>query len=372
MAAITVAFDSDTSASAAFTAAGEVVTLGFSTDGNAALHATTEATTTLTGFSSRTSAALHATFGTPDLLPLGFQSDGLGVFAIAAPLPLHFLPLYTPDAKASLDWQIPGFTSEVFPSPLSITFNAGYRGKFRFTSGGGLSVFDAAREIYNLWGFEITDPTTIEFARQRVLAIINAAVQTMHARAHRLNYFNRRVVDVTAGIAAESVTLDGNVQVVLSVSCSAQKLREINTLSEFLAAADLYLGDDTQTDAPIFYHLQETNASADDNVSRVILLSPPVAAGCLLKVEVALEPPRYDAGHLFAATPLQIPSRFGETVFLPLCRHWAAADPLFKKETLRPEIETRYVEAQRILGLLGPPDEKPKSKTEPREAEQPA
>jgi len=256
-------------------------------------------------------------------------------------------------------WEAAKITRTVNAPRLEFVAKGKTASRMRRGTGANLTVADAAREIYSLWGFEI-EPYKIEFARERVLAAINAAVQTIHAQAHRLNYFNKTVLDVTVPGFVSSVDLDKSVQVVLGVFTETMKLREITRLSEFSQAVELYLSEDVAPDSPVFYHIENNRVNAGDNQGISIMVAPVSESGITLKVEVAIEPARYEEPDLLRQTELHIPSRFTESILWPLLRHWAASDANFRKETLRPEIEAKYDSAMETLGLLAPakPDKK--------------
>lgn len=221
-----------------------------------------------------------------------------------------------------------------------------------------LTVKDAATEIYALWGFEI-DAREIEFARERVVGAINAAVQTMHAQAHRLNYFNKIVQTVTVP-SGGSVALAANIQSVLHVWSGTRRLREIPNKAEFTASSALYVGLDDAPDPPAFYHVEHTRKAAGDNVG-MVLYALPSGSAANVTLEAAVEPPTYTGRDIISCTELQIPARYTESILWPLLRHWAASDALFRKESLRSDINARYESALRVLDLLAPPSQQPEA-----------
>lgn len=255
----------------------------------------------------------------------------------------HLVVSSIEDISTSMDWVMRGTT---------------VKSRLRLNGPDGLTVFDAAREVYNLWKIEITDARDIEFARDRVLGYINNAVQTMHARAHKLDYFTRAPLTVTVLSGASSVALPETVQAVrgpVKIESSKLPLRSLQTRTELDLFAAYYFGDSPLPSEPRAYYLDSAHVSGPDNVAMTLFVCPPPGADTDIVLDVSHEPPRYDVGHIFNETPLQVPARFAETVFWPLLRYAAAGDTLFQSETLRPDIDSKFQRAQEILGLLNPP-----------------
>ncbi len=288
--------------------------------------------------------------GEPDVRRTGMKTRSVGraVLDPAAGLLRKELPRVK--STGTLDFRVAKAMHVIGAETLTFSGVGSTTSRMKRGNGMNLTVADAAREIYALWGFEV-EPYKIEFARERVLAAINAAVQTIHSQAQRLNFFNKSVVSVTTDVTG-SAALPSNIQAVLTVSAGSARVREISNRGEFINAVDFYLGSDAAPDSPVFFFVDHTKVSAGDNVAMTLLVRP--AAAFSLTVEAAIEPARYEEIDLIRATELQIPARFTETILWPLLRHWAASDRLFRKEELRADIERKYNLALEVLGLLAP------------------
>lgn len=254
------------------------------------------------------------------------------------------------DVSMSLDWVMQGTT---------------VKSVLRLNPPSALTVFDAARECYNLWRIEITDPRQIEFARERVLAYINTAVQTMHARSHLLDYFTRAPLTVTITGGTGSVELPASVQVVrgpVKLDTNNMPLRQVMTRTELDLFGSYFFGESPLPSTPRAFYLDSANQSNADNVKLTLHVTPPPVDDTDLVLDVAYQPARYTVGDIYAKTPLQVPAKFAETIFWPLLRHAAAGDTLFKSETLRPDIDAKYKAAAVTLGLVAPnpPEATPK------------
>lgn len=294
------------------------------------------ASVNLLGMSGRASASLNATLLPPALsLDLSGKANAALVATVARLL--QSVPL--PAIQATI-------TAKITRANLSRS------------NGSGLTVFDAAREVYQLWKIEITDPRQITFARERVLAYINTAVQTMHARAHLLDYFTREPITVTVPGAASSVDLPDAVQVVrgpVKLSADSVPLRMLGTQTEIDNFVAYYYGDNPAPSEPRAYYVDSSRQGKPDSVKLVLHVSPPPTDDTALILHVSLEPPRYDVADIFASTPLQVPAQFAETIFWPLLKYAAAGDTMFKAEELRADITKKYEAAAFTLGLLNPP-----------------
>jgi hypothetical protein len=271
---------------------------------------------------------------------IGFLTPSAGALLVAA----------QDEVGMTLDWVMQGTTVKCV---------------LRQNPPSALTVFDAAREVYNLWRIEITDPRQIEFARERVLAYINTAVQTMHARAHLLDYFTRAPLTVTITGGTSSVALPDSVQVVrgpVKLETNNLPLRQVMTRTDLDLFGAYFFGESPLPSAPRAFYLDAANQNSADNVKLTLHVTPPPVDNTNLILDVAHEPARYTAGDIYARKALQVPAKFAETIFWPLLRYAAAGDNLFKTETLRPDIDAKYKAAAVTLGLVAPnpPEATPK------------
>lgn len=232
------------------------------------------------------------------------------------------------------------------------------RAAMRQADAAGLTVFDAAREVYNVWGIEITDPRTITFARARVLDHINAAVQVLHSRAHVLDYFNLSEFTVTVTGGTSSKALDDSIQVVrgpVKLASSKFPLNQIMSRTELDIFIPYWYGESEAPSVPVAYYLETRRQGKADNVALTLHVVPEPVDDTEVTFEAAIEPPRYDEHDIAAATGLQIPHKFAETLLWPILRHFAAGDSNYTGTAeQRQDIGAKHQAAMQQLGLYEP------------------
>lgn len=247
------------------------------------------------------------------------------------------------------------YIREVISVPVFGVSTFGLQAKF-YVPSQGMTLSDVGRQIYNLWGLEITSTKATTFARARVVEIINGAMQTIYGRAVALDYFNRTTAALTFAIAEDSKALPTAMQTLLGpvrFADSKQPLRPAATRGELDEFVDLYYGGVAPA-FPRMYFLDRGFVDGVDAAGATLRISPAPAAEISLEVEYAQEPPRYTESDLISGVPLRIPHRYVESILLPIAKHMAASDRMFTKEALRATLQGDYTRAMQQLGLVDP------------------
>lgn len=216
-----------------------------------------------------------------------------------------------------------------------------------------MSLSSVAREIYSLWGYEITDLRVLTYGRESIVNWCNAAMQLIYSNAHRLDYFNRETLELTVTTSG-TVALPANVQMIQGPArIGTAPLRTLASRSEYDHFAALYVGDSTVA-SPIAFYVEPIRGSLNDSVGLTLNLTPLPADTVTVRLDVTLEPPRYDTVDLMQATLLQLPHKWAETIFLPLARKWACADARMgntRRAAVMPQIDEQFALARQMLGL---------------------
>jgi hypothetical protein len=247
------------------------------------------------------------------------------------------------------------YIREVVSVPVFGLSTFGLQAKF-YVPSQGMNLSDVGRQIYNLWGLEITSTKATTFARARVVEIINAAMQTIYGRAVALDYFNRTTTTIQFAAGENAKALPAAMQTLLGpvrFASSKQSLRPATTRGEFDEFVNLYYGG-KQPALPRMYFLERGFADASDSAGVTLLLSPAPTEETALEVEYAQEAPRYTESDLISGVPLRIPHRYVESILLPIAKHVAASDRMFTKEGLRATLQADYNRAMQQLGLVDP------------------
>jgi hypothetical protein len=242
---------------------------------------------------------------------------------------------------------------EVLAISVEVAIRASGSGQFR-VPGQGMNLSDVGRQIYNLWGLEITSPKATTFARSRVVEIVNSAMQTIYGRAVALDYFNRTTATITFATDEDAQTLPASMQTLLGpvrFADTKQPLRPAATRGELDEFVELYYGGIPPL-LPRMYFLDCGFADNVDAAGVTLRISPAPAEETALEVEYAQEPPRYTESDLVSGVPLRIPHRYVESILLPIAKHMAASDRMFTKQELRPTLQADYSRAMQQLGLV--------------------
>lgn len=221
----------------------------------------------------------------------------------------------------------------------------------------GLTVWDAALDVYGLFRIEVKSPTSLDLARTRILAGINSVMQTIWSRADKLNYFNQETVTVTLAANSAEIELPNDVQSVIGpvVVTGGKPLTPIPSQEAVLSYVDYWYGGVAPAVPPPAYWISGEQALIQgDRTSIKIILPWKAATNYSLDVAVVKSVPRFTEADLINATPIRLPAKYVEALFLPLLRDWATSDYLFKSETARPGIAAAAAAAKEMLGLIEP------------------
>lgn len=229
-----------------------------------------------------------------------------------------------------------------------------------------VSLWEVGKEVYSLWGYEIADLRTIEYGRASIVNWCNAAMQLIYSNAHRLDYFNREVLELTVTTSG-TVALPANVQQIQGPArIGSAVLSTLASRAEYDHFAALYVGDSTLA-SPIAFYVEPLRGTGSDSVGLSLNLVPFPTGTVTVRLDVTLEPPRYDVVDLMQATILQLPHKWAETIFLPIVRKWACADSRMgnsRRAAVMPQIDEQFAAARQMLGLadIEPPAQ---AKTKP-------
>lgn len=220
----------------------------------------------------------------------------------------------------------------------------------------GMRLDRFATQIYNLWGIEVKTARDTDFARPRVLEIINGALQLIYAQARVLDYFNRQTATLSFDDVA-SMALPEDFQTLLGpvrFADTKQPLKAATTLAELEQFVDIHCGG-VAPDGPRLYYIDaRAAAGTNSSASRLHLAPAPTGDAISIEVDYAVQAPRYETDDLLSNVRVPLPQGYAETILLPICKHMAASDGLFRKEPLRQSIAADYSRAMQVLGLVEP------------------
>ncbi len=248
--------------------------------------------------------------------------------------------------------------------PLPVTFTGSGKCLLRL-EGQKMSLDRVVAQIYNLFGIEITTGLDIEFARERVLEIINSALQIMYSRAEKLDFFNRSTLTLTYATGETSKTLPVSIQMLLGpVKTDDGDLEMASTISQFEQYLDIYFSGETITSPRVAFLDRRASSASFDSQECILRIAPAPADDTDVTLDFAQEAPYFGVQEYLTNARLRIPHSYVESVFLPLCKYFATMDPLFKKEALRKAINDDYQRAMIQLGEVNP-DTVPTRSTKP-------
>lgn len=260
------------------------------------------------------------------------------------------------DAVVGLDLAPPALSVEVGLGKVSFQVTA--TGAVRIGNDTtGLTVWDVALDIYGLFKIEVKSPLSLDLARNRILGAINAIMQQIWSRADQLNYFNQEMVTATVTTGNKTVVLDSDVQQVIGPVSKAggNDLRPIPSHEALRSYVDYWYGGTPPDVQPTAYFLDcDEDLTAGGRTKITLTLPWATTADYALEMLVVKAVPRYTEGDLVAATPIRLPAKYVELLFLPLLREWASTDHLFKSEAARPAITAAAQQARAALGLIEP------------------
>jgi len=244
------------------------------------------------------------------------------------------------------------------------------RGSLDFViTGRGLSVRDVVADCMGVWNLRLGVRCLCaqDDVKERAIADLNASLQVIYSRAHRLNYFNKTTLTVTVPANATGADLPNTIQAVLGTArwkatedaTTTKALASLSSLADAQQFGDLY----GVAGNPMAYFI-DTRTQPEANVVKSKLMVLPVQTSQIyVDLEVAYAAPRYTWRDVELATPLQLPSTYAESLLMPIVRQRATGFRLFTNQVLRQTIEAQYMKAQLALGLVDP---KPKQAAEPQ------
>lgn len=281
--------------------------------------------------------------------------DATSYITTASP-PLSVIGKVKVDVVVGLDLAPPALSVKVGLGKVSFLVTATGAARIRNETV-GLTVWDAALDVYGLFRIEVKSPTALDLARTRILAGINSVMQTIWSRADKLNYFNQETVTVTVVAATSEIELPNDVQSVIGpvVVTDGKPLAAIPSHEAMLSYVDYWYGGVAPAVPPPAYWIScEQALTQGDRTSIKIILPWKPTDDYSLDVLVVKSVPRFTEADLINATPIRLPAKYVEALFLPLLRDWAASDYLFKSETARPGIAAAAAAAKEMLGLIEP------------------
>jgi hypothetical protein len=222
-----------------------------------------------------------------------------------------------------------------------------------------------ATQVYVLWGMEVSSAATINFRRSQVIEVINAALQVIYSAAKAVDYFARATMPLTFAPDQSSQVLDSSIQSLLGpvrLADSKQPLSPVETINDFHSYDDIYASAAT---SPRIYFLDRANAAGRDNAGLTLRIAPAPTVETALEIEYAQQAPRFVESDIMADTTVPMPHAYVESLLLPIVKHIAASDTLFKRQELRPAIAADYNRASLMLGIVDPeptPTARPKPK----------
>lgn len=221
----------------------------------------------------------------------------------------------------------------------------------------GLTVWDAALDVYGLFKIEVKSPTQLDLARSRILAAINNVMQQIWSRADKLNYFNQETISVTVLEGTQEIELPENVQSVVGpiTTSDGKTLSPIGTREALNNYVDYWFGGTAPDIQPPAYWLNcSQDLSQGDRTSIKVKLPWVTTADYDLEMQVVHGVARFKESDLLNASPIRLPAKYVELLFLPLLREWASTDHLFNNEAARPGIAAAAAYAKQALGMIEP------------------
>lgn len=288
-----------------------------------------------------------------------------------------FIPIKPTVGVAGVLMEFDPLIEKELDSDLTVEFLIGGSTIARMTSDNPFLTLSAvALQIYAMWGYQLRQVSDINIGLTAITAWCNTAMQMIYARAGQLEYFNRETVDLTITSSGE-LALESRIQKLLGhvrLKNTKKTLRPLQSQGELDQFMVRYM-DDTSSppSSPLAYFLDSRRADTPDSVALKLVLVPPPTADLLVQIDCTTEPPRYSEQDFRSSTPLQLPHKWAETIFVPLVKKWALGDSLMpgsSRATLQPEIDQQYQSALAVLGMADP-SEPAKTKSQPGEAATP-
>jgi hypothetical protein len=223
--------------------------------------------------------------------------------------------------------------------------------------GQGLLVRDCADAALRLLQAGCCKARTEELCLQDAIMLqINAALQTIYARASELAYFNRSTATVTVLANESSVVLDSSIQGIhgpVRISASKIQLRQVTDAAQFEQFSNTFYGSSVPT-GPRAYNLTTSTTTTGDNVILTLQVAPTPTTNTPLLVDTIDEAPRYTWSDVTRGTALKLPHKYAESILVPLVREWATGHEFFAYPNLMASITQQAQQARAVLGLIDP------------------
>ena len=220
----------------------------------------------------------------------------------------------------------------------------------------GMSVCQVVDEILSMWGM-FCRKSAPDFARDRALNDLNAAMQMVWNNAEGRDYWANETLTLTLADGESSIDLADDIQNVIGPCRRADNRRPlvpIGTIGELETFSDLYLDGET-TNEPLAYHVERMTQSGVDPAKCVLHVTPAVVgASFSFLLNVVKEAPRFRSDDLITCPVIPIPHRYVETLLLPIAKYLASSYYLFRQQELKPTIDREYQRASISLGLADP------------------
>jgi hypothetical protein len=242
--------------------------------------------------------------------------------------------------------------------PLPIGMTATVRCLLRL-DGQKMDLDRLVTQVYNLWGMEVTSGRNIEFARGRVLEIINGALQIIYSKAEKLDYFNRETITLTFGTGVTTQKLPVGVQNILGPvklgnpsNPTNIALRNAGTVSEFENWLDLYFA--AAAGPRVAFIDRRSSGTGFDSQACVLRIGPAPTDETDVSLDYAAEAPYYRETDYAGNARLKVPHSYVESLLLPIVKYNASLDSLFRREEMREALTADYRRALAQLGMVDP------------------
>lgn len=223
-----------------------------------------------------------------------------------------------------------------------------------------MTVVEAFTNAIQLLNIESGDNSPV-YIRERVIADLNAALQTM---ATGLDYFNREPITLEVSVAtptsdfpADTLHVFGPVRL-----GNGAPLSEIKTRGEFDQFAQVYLGylSSAPSGQPVGYFVEQLNRAGDPNSAKSVLRVTPLPSETHdVELEISRLPETFAVADLSDPSPdIPVPQNFAESILLPILRWNVRTSHFFDYPEMLPSMEAEFIAAMTQLGLATPQTDK--------------
>jgi len=242
-----------------------------------------------------------------------------------------------------------------------------------------MTLADAYSNLLKVFG--MPNPANApDFMPSIILNEINATLQMMQAGGE--DFFTREALEVALVTGQAAYDLDDDIQSIISparLSDDELPLRKLTTHGQLVQFGQLFMGrlnNDVPNGRPLAYFLDPGRLVPDgdggENVMITVNLAPApdstlADANVKLLLEVMKEPGAISAEDLEDALDeppdpelvLPCPHKYVESIFLPIARYNLTHSFLFYDKEKKPQYESDYERALRVLGVADPRRPKP-------------